>query len=164
MTRDSSSSVRARRGAFRRRGPTRSPDDDAPVFLRISTTDWIEENSEDPRDSWTYEQSARLTTWAGQHGVDLVDASSGGTDIVPIPHDADYQTRYAARLRQDTTVPIAAVGRVKDAEQAEELIGSGAADAVLVGREMLRDPSWANRASRALGAEPRFITQYAYAL
>ncbi|MGP5611876.1 NADH:flavin oxidoreductase/NADH oxidase [Brachybacterium alimentarium] len=137
---------------------------DAPVFLRISTTDWVEENPEDSRESWTYEQSAQLTAWAGEHGVDLVDASSGGTDIVPIPHEEDYQTRYAARLRTDTTVPVAAVGRVKNARRAAELLSNGEADAVFVGREMLRDPSWANHASRELGEAPRFLEQYAYAL
>jgi len=135
-----------------------------PVLMRISTTDWVEENPEDPRESWTYEQSAQLATWAGEHGVDLVDASSGGNDVVPVPHDVDYQTRYAARLRRDTPVAVGAVGRVKDAAQAEELLTSGQADAVLVGREMLRDPSWANHASRTLGAAPRFLEQYAYAL
>ena len=137
---------------------------DLPVLMRISTTDWIEENPEDARESWTYEQSAQLTAWAGEHGVDLVDASSGGNDIVPIPHDVDYQTRYAAKLHRDTTLAVAAVGRVKEAAQAEELLSSGQADAVFVGREMLRDPSWANHASRELGATPRFLEQYAYAL
>jgi 2,4-dienoyl-CoA reductase-like NADH-dependent reductase (Old Yellow Enzyme family) len=138
--------------------------EDSPVFLRISTTDWIEENPEDGRESWTYAQSAQLTRWAGEHGVDLVDASSGGTDVVPIPHEADYQTRYAARLREDTEVAVAAVGRVKDAERASALLETGQADAVFVGREMLRDPSWANHAARELGAAPRFLEQYAYAL
>lgn len=137
---------------------------DLPVMMRISTTDWIEENPEDARESWTYEQSAQLVAWAGEHGVDLVDASSGGNDVVPIPHDVDYQTRYAAMLHRDTTVAVAAVGRVKHAEQAEELLSSGQADAVFVGREMLRDPSWANHAARELGTTPRFIEQYAYAL
>ena len=35
---------------------------------------------------------------------------------------------------------------------------------MFVGREMLRDPSWANHAARELGTTPRFIEQYAYAL
>ena len=43
-------------------------------------------------------------------------------------------------------------------------LSNGEADAVFVGREMLRDPSWANHASRELGEAPRFLEQYAYAL
>ncbi|MDI9897374.1 SDR family NAD(P)-dependent oxidoreductase [Rhodococcus sp. IEGM 1381] len=38
------------------------------------------------------------------------------------------------------------------------------ADAVFIGRAMLRDSSWANNVAAELGAGPRFIEQYAYAL
>lgn len=81
----------------------------------------------------------------------------GGEGVDAIQHGG-------ARLSRDTTVQVAAVGRVKSAERADQLIRDGEADAVLVGREMLRDPSWANHAARELGTTPRFIEQYAYAL
>ncbi|GMA30883.1 NADH:flavin oxidoreductase/NADH oxidase [Litorihabitans aurantiacus] len=135
-----------------------------PVLLRVSTTDWVAENDADDRESWTLEQTVQLAAWASQHGVDLVDASSGGNDVVPIPRTQGYQTDLAAILRREAPVLVGAVGRVDTPERARELLATGQADAVLVGRPLLRDPSWANHAAVALGAEPRFVEQYAYAL
>lgn len=135
-----------------------------PVFLRVSTTDWIEENPEDSRDSWTVAQTVQLSRWATARGVDLVDASSGGVDVVPIPADRDYQTRRAAIVRTESAVVTAGVGRVDTAAYAEELVARGSVDAVFIGRALLRNPSWANDAAVEMGATPRFIEQYAYAL
>ncbi|MDV6259785.1 NADH:flavin oxidoreductase/NADH oxidase [Rhodococcoides yunnanense] len=139
-------------------------DDNLPVLLRVSTTDWIDENPDDSRPSWTIEQTIELAARAREHGVDLVDASSGGNDVVPIPHDVDYQTRYARKLRSATGMPVAAVGRISRAHVAEALVEDGSADTVFIGRAMLRDPSWANNAADSLGASPRYIEQYEYAL
>ncbi|MBD7994593.1 NADH:flavin oxidoreductase/NADH oxidase [Arthrobacter sp. Sa2CUA1] len=135
-----------------------------PVFMRVSTTDWVEENPQDNRESWTVTQTVQLATWAVEHGVDLIDASSGGLDIVPIPRDQDYQTAKAAVVRSETGVLTAAVGRIDSPQLAEELVTSGKADAVFLGRPLLRNPSWANEAALELGIKPRYIEQYAYVL
>lgn len=135
-----------------------------PVFLRVSTTDWIEENPADDRASWTLAQTVRLSTWAAEHGVDLIDASSGGLDVVTIPRDRDYQVSKAAVVRAETGVPTAAVGRIDTPSYAADLVESGQVDAVFLGRPLLRNPSWANDAALQLGMSPRFIEQYAYTL
>lgn len=135
-----------------------------PVLLRLSSTDWVEENPSDPRESWTLEQTTRLAEVAVEHGVDLVDLSSGGNDRVAIPADSDYQTEKAARVRAGAQVPVGAVGRITDVTVADALVSEGAADAVLIGRALLADPSWPNRAAQQLGAAPRYLSQYAYAL
>ncbi|MFI5933084.1 NADH:flavin oxidoreductase/NADH oxidase [Actinoplanes sp. NPDC051494] len=137
---------------------------ESPLLLRVSMTDWVEENPEDTRASWTVGETAQLVRWATEHGVDLVDCSSGGNDVVSIPSTVDYQTALAARLRAETGAPIAAVGRITEPEQAQQLIESGQADVVLLARALLRDPSWANRAAEALGQKPRYMKQYAYTL
>lgn len=134
------------------------------VFLRVSTTDWIHENASDIRESWTLDQTIQLARWSAERGVDLIDASSGGIDIVQIPVDRDYQTRNAAALRAETGILVAAVGRIDSPALAEKLISSGQADAIFLGRPLLRNPSWANDAARELGSSPRFIEQYAYTL
>lgn len=138
--------------------------EEKPVFMRISTTDWVEENPQDDRESWTLSQSRQLALWASERGVDLIDASSGGLDIVPIPHDRDYQTAKAADLHASTGVTVAAVGRIDDAQTAHNLVDSGDVNAVFLGRPLLKDPSWANQAALALGAEPRYVRQYDYVL
>ncbi len=123
---------------------------DLPVFLRISTTDWISENPSDHRAGWTLEDSVELAGLARDHGIDLIDCSSGGTEPIPIPHGRDYQTANAQRLRSALDIPVAAVGRIDDPEWAAELIRDGHADALFIGRPLLRDPSWVNNAARTL--------------
>ncbi|WP_353713555.1 NADH:flavin oxidoreductase/NADH oxidase [Arthrobacter sp. K5] len=135
-----------------------------PVFLRVSTTDWINENPDDDRRAWSVEDTVHLAGWAKERGIDLVDASSGGLEPALIPESRDYQVDKAAQVRARSGVPVAAVGRISDPEWAAELIRDDAADAVFIGRALLRDASWTNNAAAALGAQPRFLHQYDYAL
>jgi 2,4-dienoyl-CoA reductase-like NADH-dependent reductase (Old Yellow Enzyme family) len=58
---------------------------------------------------------------------------------------------------------VAAVGEITGTAQAEEVLASGQADAVLLGRELLRRPDWPRQAAVELGAVPRVPPQYARA-
>jgi 2,4-dienoyl-CoA reductase-like NADH-dependent reductase (Old Yellow Enzyme family) len=44
--------------------------------------------------------------------------------------------------------------------QAEEIVATGKADAVLLAREELREPYWPLHAAQALGVEARWPVQY----
>ncbi|MEV7547691.1 tRNA-dihydrouridine synthase, partial [Streptomyces sp. NPDC089915] len=117
-------------------------------FFRISATDWLE------RDGWTADETVRLAALLQEHGVDLLDVSTGGlAPRVKIPTGPGYQVPFAARVKDETTLPVAAVGLITEPEQAEKILANGEADAVLLGRELLRDPYWARRAAAELGAE-----------
>ncbi|MGW6531690.1 NADH:flavin oxidoreductase/NADH oxidase [Streptomyces venezuelae] len=129
--------------------------EDKPLFFRISATDWLEEAG------WTADDTVRFATDLKEHGVDLLDVSTGGNASgVRIPVEPGYQVPFAARVKAETELPVAAVGLITDIEQAEKIVANGEADAVLLGRELLRDPSWARRAARELGAEVHVPEQY----
>jgi 2,4-dienoyl-CoA reductase-like NADH-dependent reductase (Old Yellow Enzyme family) len=49
---------------------------------------------------------------------------------------------------------------ITDPGQAQDVIASGRADAVLLGRELLRDPYWARHAAAGLCGEVRAPVQY----
>ena len=57
-------------------------------------------------------------------------------------------------------VVTGAVGLISNPELAEEIIANGRADAVLLARELLRDPYWPLRAARELGADIAWPLQY----
>ena len=57
-----------------------------------------------------------------------------------------------------------AVGQITEPAQAEEIVASGSADFVFIGREMLRDPNWALKAALALGVEAPWPNQYAWSV
>lgn len=60
---------------------------------------------------------------------------------------------FAEHVKRAAGVGVSAVGLITDAAQAEEIVGSGRADAVMLGREALRDPHFVFRAAAELGAE-----------
>jgi 2,4-dienoyl-CoA reductase-like NADH-dependent reductase (Old Yellow Enzyme family) len=129
--------------------------DDKPLFFRISATDWLEDGG------WTADDTVRFAAELRAHGVDLLDVSSGGNASgARILTGPGYQVPFAARVKAETTLPVAAVGLITDAEQAEKILANGEADAVLLGRELLRNPSWARHAARELGGEVRVPDQY----
>ncbi len=126
-----------------------------PLFFRVSATDWLEEGG------WTPDDTVRLARDLRAHGVDLLDVSTGGNvPRVRIPTGPGYQVPFAARVRAETGLPVAAVGMITGTEQAEKILANGEADAVLLGRELLRNPSWALHAARELGGEVRTPVQY----
>ncbi|MCX5197257.1 NADH:flavin oxidoreductase/NADH oxidase [Streptomyces sp. NBC_00249] len=129
--------------------------EELPLLFRISASDWLDE------EGWTADETVRLAALLLEHGVDLLDVSTGG--LAPharIPLAPGYQVPFAARVKSETALPVAAVGLITEPEQAEKILANGEADAVLLGRELLRDPYWARRAARELGAEIPVPDQY----
>jgi 2,4-dienoyl-CoA reductase-like NADH-dependent reductase (Old Yellow Enzyme family) len=120
--------------------------EELPLFFRISATDWLEENG------WTADDTVRFATDLKAHGVDLLDVSTGGNASgVRIPVGPGYQVPFAARVKAETSLPVAAVGLITEPAQAEKILANGEADAVLLGRELLRNPYWARTAAQELG-------------
>ncbi|MDX3854738.1 NADH:flavin oxidoreductase/NADH oxidase [Streptomyces sp. AK02-01A] len=136
-----------------------------PVFFRISATDWLTENPDDEREGWTAEDTIRFAGDLSAHGVDLLDTSTGGNapnaKIVAVP---GYQVPFAERVKKETGLAVGAVGLITEAQQAEEIVAHGQADAVLLARELLRDPNFARRAARELGVAIPGPDQYHRAL
>jgi 2,4-dienoyl-CoA reductase-like NADH-dependent reductase (Old Yellow Enzyme family) len=128
--------------------------DDRPLFVRVSATDWVE-------GGWTIEDTVRLAPLLAERGTDLLDCSTGGIVAdARIPVGPGYQVPLAAAVRREAGIPSAAVGMITEPAQAEEIVSSGQADAVLLARELLRDPYWPRHAARALGVEVAWPLQY----
>jgi 2,4-dienoyl-CoA reductase-like NADH-dependent reductase (Old Yellow Enzyme family) len=126
----------------------------APLFVRISATDWVE-------GGWDIRQSVELARGLKELGVDLVDCSSGGT--VPhadIPVGPGYQTWFAEQIRREAGIMTGAVGMITSPVQAEHIIATGQADTVIMAREFLRDPYWPLRAARELDQPISWPVQY----
>jgi 2,4-dienoyl-CoA reductase-like NADH-dependent reductase (Old Yellow Enzyme family) len=126
----------------------------APLFVRISATDWID-------GGWDIQQSVELARQLKELGADLIDCSSGGN--VPhakIPVGPGYQTQFAKQIRREASILTGAVGMITSAIQAEHIMVTGQADAVIIARELLRDPYWPLRAARELEQPISWPVQY----
>lgn len=118
-----------------------------PVFVRISASDWV-------AGGWDLPQSLELCRRLQQLGIDLIDTSSAGLlhDAV-VPAGPGFQVPFAAAIREQLGMATGAVGFITDPAQAEQIIATGQADAVFLGRALLRDPQWPLAAARALGVD-----------
>jgi 2,4-dienoyl-CoA reductase-like NADH-dependent reductase (Old Yellow Enzyme family) len=125
-----------------------------PLFVRISASDWIE-------GGWDLASSVRLSVLLEERGVDFIDVSSGGlSPEQTIELGPGYQMPFASAISKAVAIPTGTVGLITDAHQAEEALDDGVADVVLMGRQFLREPSYALRAAPELGAELPWPGQY----
>lgn len=119
---------------------------ETPVLVRFSATDYTE-------GGWNEDDTATVAHWALEAGADLFDISSGGLVRAPIAVGPGYQVPLAAHVRTKGEVPVNAVGLITTAEQAEQILRDGQADAIMMGREFMRDPHAPLRFARELGVE-----------
>lgn len=81
------------------------------------------------------------------HGADMVNVSMGGIDCMP---NMDMRARYRDDIIQNikdvVDVPVAAVNCLKTPEEAEGMLADGVADMAIIGRQLICDPDWANKA------------------
>ena len=125
-----------------------------PVLVRFSGTDWVDEG-------WTIEDTETVAGWAAEAGADWFDVSSGGVVAdASIPVGPGYQVPLATAVRTATGLPVNAVGMITTAAQAEAIVASGRADAVMLARPLLRDPHLPQAWAEELGADVAWPVQY----
>jgi NADPH2 dehydrogenase len=128
--------------------------DDKPALVRLSNTDWVEGGLH-------FDEVVQVAHALKEHGVDLIDCSSGGlSPRQVIPLGPGYQVPFAERVRREVGIPTGAVGLVTTPEMAEEIVHNGRADLVFLGRELLRDPYWTLHAARHLGVDVAWPAPY----
>jgi 2,4-dienoyl-CoA reductase-like NADH-dependent reductase (Old Yellow Enzyme family) len=121
--------------------------DELPLLVRLSATDWTD-------GGWDEKQSVILAKELQKVGVDFIDVSTGGNVArVKIPLEPGYQVPFAAIIKKETGIPTGAVGLITEAQQAEEILSQGKADAIIIARAILRDPYWPLHAAQKLGVD-----------
>ena len=124
------------------------------VGMRISATDWVE-------GGWDPEQSAVLARALEALGCQFLHVSSGGlSPLQQIALSPGYQIEFAARLKEQVSMPVIGVGLITEAGHAEEIVARGQADMVALARAILYDPRWPWHAAAELGATVAAPPQY----
>ena len=82
--------------------------------------------------------------------VDLYNVSAGLNDSMELMIDkaylADGWKRYLSRaVREKTGKPVIISGNIRTPEIAEDIVASGDADIVAMGRTLIADPDWCNK-------------------
>ena len=128
--------------------------DNLPLFVRISSTDWLD-------GGWDLDQSIAFCRRLKALGADLIDCSSGAlAPHAKIPAGPGFQVPFAAAIRQEAQIATGAVGFITQPVQAEQIIATGQADAILMAREFLREPYWPLHAAKVLNVDIPWPPQY----
>lgn len=128
-----------------------------PLIMRVSAKEYVE-------GGYDVDYCIRVSERYKNAGVDIFHITSGGEG--PIGSDGGpkavpgYQVDMASEFKQALQVPVIAVGLLDDYQIAQEVILSGKADMVAVGRGMLSDPYWALHASRELNGDQKVPKAY----
>lgn len=122
---------------------------EAGVMVRFSATDWIDGGI-------TAAMTAEHALVAKRAGADFFDISSGGLDLRQNITNIGpgYQVHLARQVRESADVQVGAVGVITEPKQAEQILENRDADAVLIGRELLRNPHWPLLAEAELDGAP----------
>jgi anthraniloyl-CoA monooxygenase len=121
-----------------------------PMSVRISATDWAEGGI-------TGDDAVLIARAFAEHGVDLVDISTGQTvrDAQPI-YGRMFQTPFSEQVRNEGRVATMCVGNITSADQINTILAAGRADLVALGRPHLIDPSFTIKAAAWYGAKDAY--------
>ncbi|WP_347270325.1 FAD-dependent oxidoreductase [Rhizorhabdus histidinilytica] len=115
-----------------------------PLLYRMSVSDFID-------GGLTIEDSERIAPRLCEAGVDAIDISCGSLDRVdvivePMSIEEGWRLPMARRIRAATGKPVICAGVIRRPEMAEEAIEAGDTDMISLGRALLADPLWPNKA------------------
>jgi NADPH2 dehydrogenase len=123
---------------------------DKPMGIRVSAVDWVE-------GGLSIEQTVAFAKELKKLGCDYIDVSSGGVDPrQQIALAPGYNAQFAARVKKEAGVVTRTVGLIADAKLAEQIVSSGQADLIAIGRGAMWDPRWAWHAAIELGTEANY--------
>lgn len=119
---------------------------DFPLSVRLSVTDY-------EKDGIPIEETVELCALLEMHGVDVIHASGGHHAKQHYESVSWYMPRALHRwgweqIKARVNIPVIASGALVTPTIAAEIIESGSADFVSLGRAMLADPDWAKKAQQ----------------
>ena len=127
---------------------------DFPLLFRISADEAVPLGRTVPE---SIEAMKRLAA----AGIDAVDVSIGvyeSAQYTSAPPDMPqgFNAGTSLQFKQALKVPVLVAGRINDPAVAADIIKSGKADIVHIGRQSLSDPEWPNKARE--GRESEIVT------
>lgn len=118
---------------------------DYPVGVRYNGEDYV-------ADGWHLDEAVRLGPLLAAAGADWLHVSAGVYGSMPVTIPSMYEpfgcfVHLAEAVKKAVSIPVIAVGRIKDPVMADRLIAEGRADLVAMGRAHLADPELAAKAA-----------------
>lgn len=115
---------------------------DFPIIFRLSANEFMEGGC-DIHDAVIY---AKLAEEAGADAIHVSTGSAAGGNIVTTYYmDPGFNVKNATLIKNSVHIPVICVGRINDPELAEDIISSGKADFISLGRQSICDSEFPNK-------------------
>lgn len=119
-----------------------------PLTIRLGVIEY------DGQDEETLQEAITLLQRMKDAGLDMVDVSIGfSTPTAEIPWGPAFLAPVAARVGQETGLPVSTTWYISQPQQANRMVADGQVDMVMLGRPLLDNPHWPHAAARELGVE-----------
>jgi len=124
-------------------GIKRNVGSDFPVMVRLVAEDMLE-------GGLTLNDGRWFARRLEQAGADAIhpDFGLGGKEkrLEPMPYPQAWRVYLAEEIKKAVSVPVIAVGVIREPQVAEDVLKAGKADFVALGRALVADPQWPNKA------------------
>ena len=116
---------------------------DFPVMVRLVAEDLLE-------GGLTLEDGRWFARCMEEAGADALhpDFGLGGKEkrLEPMPYPQAWRVYLAEEIKKAVSVPVIAVGVIREPQVAEGILEAGKADFIALGRALIADPYWPNKA------------------
>jgi len=118
-------------------------------------------NGEDAVDGgFTLDEAVQVSKWLEEAGAAAISVSAGTwhalhVTLAPMFVPRGHMRHMAAAVKAAVGVPVIAVGRLDEPALAAEVVTSGDADLVLLGRTLIAEPDWPRKVEAGLLEELR---------
>ncbi len=111
-------------------------------------------------DSFTDEESVWMAQAFEKAGCDFIDANGGIPPTITClletqRYEQGDRVHLAELIKKNVDIPVFAVGNIREADFAEGIISSGKADYVMLGRPLIADSYWPEKAKSGKANEIR---------
>jgi len=105
-----------------------------PILLRLSAIDYVE-------DGLKIEDTIKIIKLIENY-IDAIHVTTGGISPSSGPTKTypGYQLSYANEIKKHSTLPVIAVGLIRNDDFAESIVNLNQADLVAIGREIVKNP------------------------
>ncbi len=112
------------------------------ILFRMSANEYMA-GGNTPEDAVIF---AKLAEEAGADAIHISNGSAEGGNIISSYYfDPGFNVVNATKVKQAVSIPVICVGRINDPELAEEIVASGKADLVSLGRQSVCDSEFPNK-------------------
>lgn len=97
------------------------------------------------------EESLEIARRVEAAGIDILHIDAGGYDAFHWMFPTNYEPQgcivdLAAAVKKEVDIPVITVGLINRPELAQKVLENGNADFVCIGRQLIADPDWPNKA------------------